>query len=204
HQQVHMTRHDLQRHHPPPAPVGPRPDQLRAPGRSLASPHRRTVFQVPHHVIPQVAHVTCPNLHLPGHAGDFTHPLCQTTRSPCRPKTATFLRGACMSIDYTERIPNNVDLAEDRRLQRALESWQPAFLHWWGEMGPTLPTQDVYLRTAVAVGKEGWANFARVKLPEYRWGIFLAERDPDRRIAFGQHQGEPGWQQGPRAHRGAL
>jgi len=30
-----------------------------------------------------------------------------------------------MSIDYSERIPNNVDLAEDRRLQRALESWQP-------------------------------------------------------------------------------
>ncbi len=67
-----------------------------------------------------------------------------------------------MSIDYTERIPNNVNLAEDRRLQRALESWQPAFLHWWGEMGPTLPTQDVYLRTAVAVGREGWANFARL------------------------------------------
>ena len=64
-----------------------------------------------------------------------------------------------MSIDYTERIPNNVNLAEDRRLQRALESWQPAFLNWWGEMGPTLPTHDVYLRTAVAVGREGWANF---------------------------------------------
>jgi benzoyl-CoA 2,3-dioxygenase component B len=109
-----------------------------------------------------------------------------------------------MSIDYTERIPNNVNLAEDRRLQRALESWQPAFLNWWGEMGPTLPTQDVYLRTAVAVGKEGWANFARVKVPEYRWGIFLAERDPDRRIAFGQHKGEPVWQQIPGEHRASL
>ena len=60
-----------------------------------------------------------------------------------------------MSIDYSERIPNNVDLAEDRRLQRALESWQPRFLQWWGEMGPTLPTQDVYLRTAVDVGRAG-------------------------------------------------
>ena len=70
-----------------------------------------------------------------------------------------------MPIDYTERIPNNVNLAEDRRLQRALESWQPAFLHWWGEMGPSLPTQDVYLRTAVAVGREGWANFSRVSCP---------------------------------------
>src|SRR5215470_9789450 len=83
-----------------------------------------------------------------------------------------------MSIDYTERIPNNVDLAEDRRLQRALESWQPKFLQWWGEMGPTLPTQDVYLRTAVDVGREGWAHFGRVRVPDYRWGIFLADTEP--------------------------
>ena len=33
-----------------------------------------------------------------------------------------------MAIDYTQRIPNNVDLASDRRLQRALENWQPRFL----------------------------------------------------------------------------
>ena len=102
-----------------------------------------------------------------------------------------------MSIDYSERIPNNVDLAEDRRLQRALESWQPRFLQWWGEMGPTLPTQDVYLRTAVDVGRAGWAHFDRVRLPDYRWGIFLAERDPDRRIGFGQHKGEAGLAAGP-------
>ena len=109
-----------------------------------------------------------------------------------------------MSIDYSERIPNNVDLASDRRLQRALESWQPAFLNWWGEMGPVLPNRDVYLRTAVAVGREGWANFGRVALPDYRWGIFLAERNPDRRIAFGQHRGEPAWQQVPGEHRSSL
>src|SRR5262249_42298556 len=105
-----------------------------------------------------------------------------------------------MPSDYSERIPHNVDLAEDRRLQRALESWQPRFLQWWGEMGPTLPTQDVYLRTAVDVGRAGWAHFDRVRLPDYRWGIFLAERDPDRRIAFGQHQGQPGGPQGPGGH----
>ena len=34
------------------------------------------------------------------------------------------------SIDYTEGIPNNVNLGEDRRLQRALEEWQPKFLEW--------------------------------------------------------------------------
>ena len=31
-------------------------------------------------------------------------------------------------IDPTEKIPNNVNLGEDRRLQRALETWQPDFL----------------------------------------------------------------------------
>src|SRR2546423_96186 len=58
------------------------------------------------------------------------------------------------TADYTEKIPNNVSLHEDRRLQRALESWQPNFLNWWQTMGPTLPTQDVYLRTAVNEGRE--------------------------------------------------
>ncbi|MEV1172909.1 benzoyl-CoA 2,3-epoxidase subunit BoxB [Nonomuraea sp. NPDC049784] len=109
-----------------------------------------------------------------------------------------------MSIDYSERIPNNVNLAEDRRLQRALESWQPRFLQWWSEMGPALPTQDVYLRTAIAVGREGWAHFDHVALPEYRWGIFLAERDTDRRIAFGQNKGQPVWQQVPGEYRADL
>ena len=33
-----------------------------------------------------------------------------------------------MTIDYSQRIPNNVDLSNDRALQRALEGWQPAFL----------------------------------------------------------------------------
>src|SRR5256886_12118263 len=106
--------------------------------------------------------------------------------------------------DYSERIPNNVDLHEDRRLQRALESWQPNFLQWWSSMGPTLPTRDVYLRTAVNVGREGWAHFDHVPMKDYRWGIFLAERDRDRRIAFGQHKGEPVWQKVPGEYRADL
>ena len=39
-------------------------------------------------------------------------------------------------IDYSERIPNNVSLADNRRLQRALEEWHPKFLDWWMQMGP--------------------------------------------------------------------
>jgi benzoyl-CoA 2,3-dioxygenase component B len=108
------------------------------------------------------------------------------------------------NIDYDSRIPNNVALADDRRLQRALESWQPQFLNWWGEMGPALENHGVYLRTAVSVGRDGWAHFDHVRPPDYRWGIFLAERDPDRRIAFGEHQGEPVWQQVPGEYRAEL
>jgi benzoyl-CoA 2,3-epoxidase subunit B len=106
--------------------------------------------------------------------------------------------------DYTEKIPNNVDLRADRRLQRALESWQPNFLSWWESMGPTLPTRDVYLRTAINVGREGWAHFTHVPMRDYRWGIFLAEPDPGRLVGFGEHQGEPAWQQVPGEYRADL
>ena len=81
-----------------------------------------------------------------------------------------------MAIDYSQRIPNNVDLSSDRRLQRALENWQPRFLDWWKDMGPDgIANFDVYLRTAISADANGWANFGYVKMPDYRWGIFLAE-----------------------------
>ena len=108
------------------------------------------------------------------------------------------------TADYSEKIPNNVDLHEDRRLQRALESWQPNFLDWWESMGPTLPTEDVYLRTAINVGREGWAHFGHVAMRDYRWGIFLAERERDRMIGFGQHKGDPAWQKVPGEYRADL
>ncbi|WP_405868504.1 benzoyl-CoA 2,3-epoxidase subunit BoxB [Streptomyces sp. NBC_00005] len=107
-------------------------------------------------------------------------------------------------IDYDAKIPNNVGLADDRRLQRALEGWQPKFLGWWGEMGPALENHGVYLRTAVSVGRDGWAHFGHVNVPDYRWGIFLAEPAPDRRVAFGEHRGEPVWQQVPGEYRAEL
>src|SRR5690606_31548388 len=70
------------------------------------------------------------------------------------------------SIDYSEKIPNNVNLSEDRTLQRALEQWQPNYLHWWQDMGPDNSTgYDVYLRTAVSVDPSGWAQFGYVKMP---------------------------------------
>jgi benzoyl-CoA 2,3-epoxidase subunit B len=110
-----------------------------------------------------------------------------------------------MAIDYLERIPNNVGLGDNRALQRALEQWQPHFLDWWREMGPSgFADADVYLRTAVSVDAAGWASYGRVKMPDYRWGIFLADAVPDRRIGFGDNYGEPVWQQVPGEHRATL
>jgi benzoyl-CoA 2,3-epoxidase subunit B len=110
-----------------------------------------------------------------------------------------------MPIDYTERIPNNVELASSRSLQRALEQWQPEFLTWWKELGPTdFQAGDVYLRTAISVDAKGWANYGYVKMPEYRWGIFLAEQQADRTIGFGDDMGKPAWQQIPGEHRSTL
>jgi len=109
-------------------------------------------------------------------------------------------------IDYHDsKIPNNVDLSSDKRLQRALEQWLPKYQQWWHEMGPTdFETKDVYLRTAVSVDSEGWAQFGHVKMPDYRWGIFLAEPEKDRKIGFGNHVGEPAWQQVPGEYRNWL
>ena len=110
-----------------------------------------------------------------------------------------------MKVNYRERIPNNVNLSDDRRLQRALESWQPKFLDWWRDLGPAIfQEKDVYLRTAVDVGREGWAVFDYVKLPEYRWGIFLAEPEPARRVGFGEHLGQPVWSEIPGEYRTEL
>ena len=51
------------------------------------------------------------------------------------------------TIDYSQKIPNNVDLTSDKRLQRALERWQPGYIEWWREAGPTdYNEKDVYLR----------------------------------------------------------
>jgi benzoyl-CoA 2,3-dioxygenase component B len=110
-----------------------------------------------------------------------------------------------VNIDYSEKIPNNVSLSDNRVLQRALEHWQPAFLDWWSEMGPDGTSRyDIYLRTAVGVDHKGWAHFDFVKMPEYRWGIFLNPLEPDRKVNFGAHKGEPAWQEVPGEHRANL
>jgi benzoyl-CoA 2,3-dioxygenase component B len=103
-----------------------------------------------------------------------------------------------------ESIPNNVDLSSDRRLQRALEQWQPNFLSWWKEVGPEgFQAHQIYLRTAISVETDGWAHFDYVRMPDYRWGIFL-EPKSERQIGFGDNLGQPVWDEVPGEHRNAL
>ncbi|CAN5281031.1 MAG: benzoyl-CoA 2,3-epoxidase subunit BoxB [Pyrinomonadaceae bacterium] len=104
-----------------------------------------------------------------------------------------------------ERIPNNVNLAEDKRLQRALENWLPNYLDWWREMGPEgFQEKEVYLRTAISVHPDGWAHFDYVKMPDYRWGIFLKPAVQDAKVGFGDNYGQPAYQEVPGEFRNSL
>jgi benzoyl-CoA 2,3-epoxidase subunit B len=109
------------------------------------------------------------------------------------------------TVDLDARIPNNVGLADDPKVRRALEHWQPRYLEWWHDMGPTdFARHDVWLRTAVDVGARGWANWGYVKMPEYRWGIFLSPEREGATVGFGDEVGTVAWRSVPGEHRGAL
>ncbi|NNF06338.1 MAG: benzoyl-CoA 2,3-epoxidase subunit BoxB [Candidatus Eisenbacteria bacterium] len=109
------------------------------------------------------------------------------------------------NMNLYDTIPNNVNLSDDKKLKRALEKWLPDFQSWWMDMGPEgFQANDVYLRTAIDVDPKGWAHFDHVKMPDYRWGIFLAAQEKDRKIGFGDHMGKPVWQEVPGEYRGML
>ena len=110
-----------------------------------------------------------------------------------------------MNVDYSTSIPNNISLGDDRRVLKALEKWHPGYLDWWSDMGPDgFQESLVYLRTAVSVDLDGWAKFGYVRMPEYRWGILLAPQEEGRKIPFGDHAGEPAWQEVPGEYRALL
>lgn len=110
-----------------------------------------------------------------------------------------------INVNYDTLIPNNVGLADDKRVLKALEKWHPGYLNWWRDLGPE-GFQDtlVYLRTAVSVDPKGWAKFGYVKMPDYRWGILLAPQVEGRTIPCGEHCGEPAWQEVPGEYRAML
>ncbi len=105
----------------------------------------------------------------------------------------------------SEKIPNNVDLGSDPKLQKALEKWLPAYLDWWSEVGPQgFDIDEIYLRTAISVEPSGWAHFDHVKMSEYRWGIFLTPAEEQRMIPFGDNLGKEVWEEVPGAFRKEL
>ena len=108
-------------------------------------------------------------------------------------------------MSLTDSIPNNVDLGSDRKLLRALENWQPNFKKWWMEMGPDgFQGDDIWLRTAISVDPDGWAHYDYVKMPDYRWGIFLVPREGERNIGFGDVATQKVWDEVPGELRGML
>jgi benzoyl-CoA 2,3-dioxygenase component B len=110
-----------------------------------------------------------------------------------------------LHVDYDGLIPNNVGLNADLRVRKALETWHPGYLDWWKDMGPEgFQEALVYLRTAVSVDAKGWAKFDFVRMPDYKWGILLAPPVEGRKIPFGQHIGEPVWQDVPGEYRAML
>ncbi|MGI9482762.1 MAG: benzoyl-CoA 2,3-epoxidase subunit BoxB [Hyphomicrobiales bacterium] len=112
---------------------------------------------------------------------------------------------SALEVNYDTSIPNNVSLGDDRKVLKALERWHPGYLNWWQDMGPDgFQESLVYLRTAVSVDLDGWAKFGYVKMPEYRWGVLLAPAEEDRKIPFGDHLGEPAWQEVPGEYRSMM
>ena len=55
------------------------------------------------------------------------------------------------SVDLNDRIPNNMDLACDRRLRRALEQWQPAFLDVYVFDINSGHQYDAWMRTTLTI-----------------------------------------------------
>lgn len=110
-----------------------------------------------------------------------------------------------LNVSYDTLIPNNVGLSSDRKVLKALEKWHPGYIDWWNKLIPkNFQDSMVYLRTAVSVDPKGWTKFDYVKMPEYRWGILLAPQAEERKIPFGEHMGEPAWQEVPGEYRNML
>src|SRR5262249_33492795 len=64
--------------------------------------------------------------------------------------------------------------------------------------------KDIYLRTAISVETDGWAHFDYVKMPDYRWGIFLEPKQEGRVHGFGDFHGQPVWDEVPGEFRNML
>src|SRR5260370_40249383 len=72
-------------------------------------------------------------------------------------------------------------------------------------MGPDgFQGKDVWVRTAIDVGSEGWEHFDAVKRTDDRGGTFLEPAQPDAKVGFGDNFGAPAYQEVPGEFRNSL
>ncbi|MDJ0948549.1 MAG: benzoyl-CoA 2,3-epoxidase subunit BoxB [Alphaproteobacteria bacterium] len=108
-------------------------------------------------------------------------------------------------IDLTDSIPNNVGLADQAGLSRTMAQFQADYMDWWRECGPQgFDAADVYLRMPTGVDSRGWATYAYSQLADFRWGLYQAELDEERRAVFGRLAGEPVLREVPGEFRDAM
>jgi len=68
-------------------------------------------------------------------------------------------------------------------------------------MGQRTSTPPTSICAPTSVDHQGWATYGSLKMPDYRWGIFLADQKEDRQIGFGDLRGEKAWSRLPGEHR---
>jgi benzoyl-CoA 2,3-epoxidase subunit B len=94
-------------------------------------------------------------------------------------------------IDRSAVIPNNVGLEERPALAKTLAQFKTDYMKWWRECGPQgFDAARCYLRMPVAADTRGWASYEYVKLEDFRWGVFQAERAPNKAALFGRLAGQ--------------
>ncbi|GIT09600.1 MAG: hypothetical protein CM1200mP30_32300 [Pseudomonadota bacterium] len=65
-----------------------------------------------------------------------------------------------MTINYNEKIPNNVDLSGDKDFSELWKTGSLNFLTGGKNLAPGQNSElNVYLRTAISVGKKGMGPF---------------------------------------------
>ena len=105
------------------------------------------------------------------------------------------IQGSDMStINYSDKIPNNVNLergphAAARARAVAAELPQLVERHGPGRLART--STSTCARRSASI-PQGWAQFGHVKMPDYRWGIFLNPGDAEPQDPLRRPQGRGG------------
>jgi hypothetical protein len=133
------------------------------------------------------------------------HGALTSTASPERlPPPSTGGPATMSTVDLGAKIPNNVDLRDDKRCSARSRSGSRSSSTGGRRWAPRASRQDdVYLRTAVSVGRRLGALRLRedARLP---LGHLPRRRSPTRSIGFGDHIGQPVWQEVPGEYRNAC